>query len=69
MNQPEHDVSLVGLLAARLRLTEGQFYTVVIAIILSLLLTMTGLPGAHKTSDSGVVPPPTVTPITQPVQR
>lgn len=69
MNEAKQDISLVGIFAARLRMSEGQFYTAVIAVILSLLLTMTGLPGAHKTSGSGLVPPPTVTPITQPVHR
>ena len=47
-NEAKQDISLVGIFAARLRMSEGQFYTTVIAVILSLLLTMTGLPGTAK---------------------
>lgn len=43
--------TIMGLLAERVRMTEGQLYTVVIALVVALLLTVTGLPTAHTRSD------------------
>ncbi|HEY1831642.1 MAG TPA: hypothetical protein VGG38_15515 [Acidimicrobiales bacterium] len=65
---PLAGVSLMGVLAARIRMTEGQLYTVLIALLLALLLTLTGLPNAHKSSGTPLAPSftPTTTQVTQP---
>ena len=49
-----------GALANRLKMTEGQLYTVVIALLFVAALLLTGLPGAHRLDDNGgiVEPPP-----------
>lgn len=51
MNAPDRtplSPTIVGLLAERLRMTEGQLYTVVLAALAVLLMTLTGLPNAHQ---------------------
>ena len=40
--------TLMGSLARRVRMTEGQLYTAIIAVAFALLLSLTGLPGAHQ---------------------
>lgn len=50
-----------GAIANRLRMTEGQLYTAVLALLFVAALLLTGLPGAHKLDTGGdgiVVPPP-----------
>lgn len=50
-DQPEptpDQPALMGLLAERLRMTEGQLYTAVLGIALVVLLSLTGLPHAHQ---------------------
>jgi hypothetical protein len=39
---PLAGVSIMGLLASRMRMTEGQLYTAVLALLLALVLTLTG---------------------------
>lgn len=48
----EEDPTIMGLIAGRLRMTEGQLYTAVIAVAIALLLTLTGLPTAHERVDT-----------------
>ncbi|MDQ2648397.1 MAG: hypothetical protein M3Z03_02450 [Actinomycetota bacterium] len=52
--------TVLGAVANRVRMTEGQLYTVVLALLFVAALLLTGLPGAHKTesNDGIVVPPP-----------
>jgi hypothetical protein len=40
--------TVFGLIAKRLKMTEGQLYSLFIVITLTLLLAFAGLPGAHK---------------------
>lgn len=40
--------TVMGPLASRARMTEGQLYTTVIAVLAVLLLTLTGLPGSGR---------------------
>jgi hypothetical protein len=40
--------TILGLVSERMRMTEGQLYTVAISALVVLLLTLTGLPSAHK---------------------
>ena len=47
--------TIIGLVAAKWRMTEGQVYTVVLAALAVVLLTLTGLPNAHKTDRSAPV--------------
>ncbi|HEY2811959.1 MAG TPA: hypothetical protein VGJ03_00705 [Acidimicrobiales bacterium] len=49
----------MGLIAKRVRMTEGQLYTIVILAALVLLLTLTGLPNAHEPTTSRTAPAPT----------
>lgn len=65
--EPERP-TVMGLLADRWGMTEGQLYTSIIALVVALLLTVTGLPTAHQRSDTDslsgggavpVAPPPT----------
>jgi hypothetical protein len=51
--------TVLGALARRLRMTEGQLYTVVIALLFAATLLLTGLPGAHRVDasvDRGTMP-------------
>jgi hypothetical protein len=47
--------TVMGLLAERSRMSEGQLYTIVVGAIVVLLLSVTGLPNAHR-SDAGTTP-------------
>ena len=49
---PAGDVTVMGVLAARMRMTEGQLYTALIAVIMAVLLALTGLPNAHQRTHS-----------------
>lgn len=66
--------TVMGLLAERARMTEGQLYTAVIALAVALLLTVTGLPTAHQRSatDSlsgpGAAPTAPTAPTTAPLE-
>jgi hypothetical protein len=40
--------TVFGLIAKRVKMTEGQFYSLFIVVTLTLLLAFAGLPGAHK---------------------
>ena len=40
--------TVMGMLAARVRMTEGQLYTAILAVLLTFALMITGLPHAHK---------------------
>lgn len=55
----KEDPTLVGLMAQRVRMTEGQLYTLIIAAALVILLTLTGLPGAHRPATTSTRPAPT----------
>lgn len=63
--------TVMGLLAERCGMTEGQLYTAVIALAVALLLTVTGLPAAHQRSGTdslsggGTVPVAPVAPAAQ----
>lgn len=60
MNQPSNtEPTVMGLIAKRVRMTEGQLYTIVILAALVLLLTLTGLPNAHEPTTSRTAPAPT----------
>jgi hypothetical protein len=65
-----HDdhATVMGLLAKRVRMTEGQLYTAVLAVAIALLLTLTGLPNARHTTvglpGAGPVPTLATTPTT-----
>ena len=39
---------MIGRLAERLRMTEGQLDTAVLAVLLVMLLSLTGLPTAER---------------------
>lgn len=48
------EVTRIGRVAARVRLTEGQLYTVVLSFLAVALLLLTALPGAgERLSPSG----------------
>jgi hypothetical protein len=55
------DPTIVGLLSRKARMTEGQLYTVVLVALAVLLLTLTGLPNAHRRdrTDTPAVTAPT----------
>lgn len=44
----EEPPTLMGILAERVRMTEGQLYTAVLAVLLVVWLTLAGVPHAHK---------------------
>jgi hypothetical protein len=44
------DEPLMAILARRARMTEGQLYTAVLVVVLVALLSLTGLPNAHRRS-------------------
>lgn len=49
----------MAMLAGRVGMTEGQLYTAVIAVLVVVVLTLTGLPAAHDLADStGAAPVP-----------
>lgn len=68
MLEPEADATVAGLIAARVHMTEGQLYTAVLAVIVAVLLTLTGLPTAHEAARNHGSPAPagTVSPSGQP---
>lgn len=47
--------TIMGRIARRLRMTEGQLYSAVLIVLVVTLLTLTGLPTAERTpeTDSG----------------
>lgn len=49
--------NVMASIARRAAMTEGQLYTAVIAVLATLLLTLTGLPNAAERA----APPPPVT--------
>ncbi len=55
MSQPSASRGMMATLARRAAMTEGQLYTVVIAVLAVLLLTLTGLPN-DAPRDPGQVP-------------
>jgi hypothetical protein len=56
--EPEEGV-VMAMLARRAGMTEGQLYTAVIAVLVVVVLTLTGLPAAHDLADpTGVVTVP-----------
>jgi hypothetical protein len=58
----EDEITVMGRIAKRLRMTEGQLYTAVLLVLSALLLSLTGLPTAERTpsTDPGV---PTLSPV------
>jgi hypothetical protein len=52
---------MMGRAAARVRMTEGQLYTAVLAVLVALLLSLTGLPTAERVPTNGT-DTPTLTP-------
>jgi hypothetical protein len=51
--------TVTGAIAHRLRMTEGQLYTVVLAFLFVALLLLTGLPNAYRTdTGNGIEPAP-----------
>lgn len=65
MHEFDSNVSVVNVLARRMRMTEGQLYSAVIAVFIAALLALTGLPTAHKnvggTTGASYPLPPTPT--------
>jgi hypothetical protein len=55
--EPDTERTVAGLIASRVRMTEGQLYTAVLAIIAAVLLTITGLPNAHRNASPAQVAP------------
>jgi hypothetical protein len=54
----------MAIIAGRVRMTEGQLYTAVIALTIALLLALTTIPSAHKLEDqmSPTAPAPAPSP-------
>ena len=44
---------MMGRLAGRLRMTEGQLDTAILAVLFVLLLSLTGLPTAERAPSTG----------------
>ena len=61
MLERDSDITVAGLIATRVHMTEGQLYTAILAIVAAVLLTLTGLPNAHRTTGSSTPPAPAVT--------
>jgi hypothetical protein len=51
---------VMARIAARLRMTEGQLYTAVLAAVVVILLSLTGLPNARQRSNADGLSGPTV---------
>jgi hypothetical protein len=65
----DEDTTVMGLLAKRFRMTEGQLYTAIITVAVAALLTFTGLPNAHRRPPglpTGGASIPTLAPTTVP---
>jgi hypothetical protein len=62
VSEAEGDITVAALLAARVHMTEGRLYTAVLAVVAAVLLTITGLPNAHRTTMKPTQAPPTVIP-------
>ncbi|HEX3705757.1 MAG TPA: hypothetical protein VHV76_03925 [Mycobacteriales bacterium] len=54
--------SVVAIIAERIRMTEGQLYTAVIALAVALLLALTTIPSAHKLANPASPTPPAPAP-------
>lgn len=50
---------IMGVLADRLRMTEGQLYTAILALLVAATLTLTGLPSAHRPDPTSPATPTT----------
>jgi hypothetical protein len=48
--------TVMGLLARRVDMTEGQLYTTIIVVLAVALLTLTGMPGAGRADDATPFP-------------
>lgn len=53
--------TVMGLLAGRAGMTEGQLYSAVIAVVVAILLTVTGVPTAHQRPEQDGLSGPLVT--------
>jgi hypothetical protein len=72
MNRPDTNdaqPTIMALIGQRLRLTEGQLYTLIVCALIVVLLSLTGLPTAHKRQGGGLLPVPTQTPTTAGANR
>jgi hypothetical protein len=57
----DEPATVMGLLAGRVGMTEGQLYTVLLVALGVLLLSVLGLPGAGEPPDPAATPSATST--------